>query len=725
MPRLSAPAQLVITCCLLLVACSPLLAQGVGGTVTVTVRHAGQPVADAIVRSGSAGALTDRKGIATLQLSTGPHTLIVRKVGFQPDTMHLALPPGRDTTIVVALVEQAAELAPIIVSATRTERRLEDEPERVEVLAGEDVAEKAEMRPGDLRVLLTEMSGVRVHPTAPGIGGAGIRIEGLRGQYTKILTDGLPLAGSDAAGLGLLQVPPLDLQQAEVIKGAATALYGPSALGGVVDLISRRPADEHAVLLNQTSHDGTDGELWLSQQVSERWGYTFLGGAHRQRRVDVNRDGWADIPGYKRAEVRPRLFWTDAHGGSVMATLGAMTEDRTGGSMVRSATTTGAPYAEDVDTRRVDAGLVGRFPLGTKNVIRVRGSVTGRWQRLRFGPSLEHDRQATLFGEATVTHTAEHSVSLVGVALEQDGYRAREVRGLDYTFTTPSLFAQTTLTPVAPLALSLSGRCDSHSRYGTICSPRASVLIHVTHVVSTRLSAGTGFFAPTPFTEETVGLELSRIQPLMGLVAERARNASLDVTATRGPLEMNATLFASVIEHAVGAREVPGDTSHIELINATGPTRTYGAELYAIYNREPIVATAYYGYLRSTERDVETGIRRDVPLDPRHSAGLDVAWEEDELGTRVGVEMFYTGRQALEHDPYRTMSPSYTTLGLLVSQQIGGVLVYVNGENLTDVRQTRTDPLLLPSPGFGGAWTTPEWASLGGREVNAGVRVAF
>ena len=79
-------------------------------------------------------------------------------------------------------------------------------------------------------------------------------------------------------------------------------------------------------------------------------------------------------------------------------------------------------------------------------------------------------------------------------------------------------------------------------------------------------------------------------------------------------------------------------------------------------------------------------MRRDVPLAPQHSAGLDVAWEVDESGTRVGAEIFCTGRQSIEQDPYRTTSAQYTTLGVLVSQQVGRALAYMNADNLTDVR---------------------------------------
>jgi iron complex outermembrane receptor protein len=75
-----------------------------------------------------------------------------------------------------------------------------------------------------------------VQSTNPSLGGANVRIQGLRGRYSLILADGLPLYGGQAGGLGLLQIPPVDLGRVEVIKGTASALYGSSALGGVINL---------------------------------------------------------------------------------------------------------------------------------------------------------------------------------------------------------------------------------------------------------------------------------------------------------------------------------------------------------------------------------------------------------------------------------------------------------------------------------------------------------
>jgi iron complex outermembrane receptor protein len=91
----------------------------------------------------------------------------------------------------------------------------------------------------------------------------------------------------------------------------------------------------------------------------------------------------------------------------------------------------------------------------------------------------------------------------------------------------------------------------------------------------------------------------------------------------------------------------------------------------------------------------------------------------------VGLELYYTGRQSLEADPYRSVSEPYWILGLLVEKRFGSFSLFVNGENLTGVRQSDHGPVLLPSRAVDGRWTVDAWAPLEGRVVNGGVRVRF
>lgn len=702
-------------------------------TVHVLVRTPAGPAAGVIVVSGDVASQTDARGEALLRLAPGTASVIVRRLGFAPDSARLELRAGTDTTITFLLHEQPTTIAPVVVSSTRVERRVEDEPLRVEVLAGEDVSEKTQMRPADLRLLLTEMSGVRVQTTSPALGAASVRIQGLRGRYTQILTDGLPLYGAQAGSFGLLQIPPLDLRQAEVIKGAASALYGPGASGGVLDLISRRPPDSSEVLLNQTGEGGSDLVGFGARELTPHIGITTLAGAHRQRAVDTDHDGWSDIPGFRRVEVRPRFFASDTSGGSMMLTLGAFAENRGGGASRASAivpadspASVGGIFPESLATRHVDAGGTVRARVGGRvtMVARFAGNVQQRMRRFGAQRELEHAGSAS--GEVTSTIASGAHTLLVGVAEQYERYRNGAASRFDDDRSTPAVFLQHTWSPNAWLATQVNGRCDASSVYGTICAPRLSVLAHSGSVLNVRLSGGAGWSAPQPLTEETEVIGLTRVVGPLRVAAERARTASLDVSSTQGPLEVSGTLFASRVKDPVGLRQLSGDPlNRVELVNAAGPAHAHGAELFAVFNEEPIIVTAYYSATRTRETSPQSGRVRESPYVPRETAGIDAAFEEDESGTRVGLEVFYTGRQALEDNPYRLVSPPYVTAGLLASQQVGRANVYVNFENLTNVRQSRFDPLLRPTPGEGGRLTVDEWAPLESRTVNAGVRLGL
>jgi len=704
----------------------------------------GEPLADALVRIGAAGARTGADGLASLRVIPGTHMLYMSRIGFQPDSTAVTLAPGEDVRVAHALRERVAAIEGVVVSATRGERRVEDTPVRVEIVDEEEVAEKTAMRPGSIAMLLAETGGLRVQTTSPSLGGAAVRVQGLRGRYTLLLADGLPLHGGQTGGLGLLQIPPVDLGRVEIIKGSASALYGSSALGGVINLVSRRPGEsaERELLLNQTTREGTDGVLYLSAPLSGRWGYSLLAGGHRQERQDVDGDGWTDMPGYRRGVLRPRLFFDGGAGRSAFITGGFTAEDRRGGTLGGSAPD-GAPYDERLWTRRADVGAVARMLIAdgalAGALVSARASAVEQRHAHTFGTVREHDRHRTSFAEASLAVPRGRVTPLIGIAMQHDAYRAADVQGFDYTYVIPSLFAQADVDVTTRVTASVNARLDAHDEYGTIVNPRLSLLLKGPAegrfaAWAARISAGTGAHAPTPFTEDTEVTGLVPLQALAGLRAERARSGAVDVggpvETAAGQLELNATLFGSVVDDALQVRDVAGVTaagaSRIALANAAGATRTGGAELLARLSREPFRLTATYTHLRASEPDPDGDARmlarREVPLNPRHAAGL-VASIEREGESRLGLEVYYTGRQALEHSLIRTTSRPYLVLGVLGERRYGAVRLFVNAENLTGVRQTRDEPLVLRRRGSGGRWTTDVWGPLEGFVLNAGARV--
>ena len=611
----------------------------------------------------------------------------------------------------------------VVVTATRTDRRIEDEPVRVEVVPSDEVQEKIMMTPGDVSMLLNETNGLRVQTTSPSLGGANVRIQGMRGRYTQILADGLPLYGGQAGSVGILQIPPMDLGQVEVIKGVASALYGISAIGGVVNLVSRRPsADVREVLLNRTSHGGTDGILWLAQPLDERWGYTLLAGGHWQERSDIDDDGWTDLPTYRRMVVRPRLFWENGSGASLLMLGGMTREQRRGGTMPGVAAPDAAVFAEDLDTTRLEGGVVARRLLPHGMMLAVRGSGTDVKHEHTFGDWPERDRHRTFFGEASVTGTVGSHTWVAGAAWQRDTYSSRDVPAFDYGYSVPGVFAQNDVAVNQRVTISAGIRLDAHNEYGTFVSPRLSTLLKPGGPWTVRVSAGRGYFAPSPFTEETEATGLHPLQPLGALDAERADSLSGDLTWRKQAFEVTGTLFFSRIRNALTTIETGDSRAPTAVVNADGPTTTRGTELIARFHRDDLDVILSHMYLWSTEPAAQG--RREVPLNPRHSAALDILWERGPA--RSGIELFYTGRQALEGNPYRSRGAPYLLIGGLLDFALTPRMrLFVNAENLNDVRQTQNEPLVRPAPEVSGRWTVDAWAPIEGRTVNAGVRFQF
>jgi iron complex outermembrane receptor protein len=300
--------------------------------------------------------------------------------------------------------------------------------------------------------------------------------------------------------------------------------------------------------------------------------------------------------------------------------------------------------------------------------------------------------------------------------MERDAYRPSDVPRFAYTYRTPGVFAQDDITIAPWLSVSASARVDVQNRYGTFFSPRASALLRWSGWTS-RLSAGQGFFAPSPLTEETEAAGLTRLIIPAPLAAERGRTASFDLSRAIGPTSYTVTLFSSRVSHPL---YVERDTRY-RLVSLPEPATNLGAEFLGTYRKAPFAATVSYTWVRP--RETVEGRATDSPLTPRHSFGSTVMWETEKW--KVGAECYYTGRQRLEENPYRDWSEPYTSFGLLAERRFGPVRLFVNAENLGNVRQTKWNPLLRPNRGADGRWTADAWAPLDGRVLNGGIRFRF
>jgi len=686
-------------------------------TLVVRVQAEGEAVPGAAVRVAAEQVLTDALGEATFRLAAGEHGVAVEARGFTPAVKEVVVKDGVPVTVTIDLEALEEE---VVVFAARSATRIEDQPLRVEVIDREEIEEKALMTPGSVAMLLGETTGLRVQVTSPSMGASNVRIQGLRGHYSQLLADGLPLYGAQGDSFSLLQVPPLDLGQVEVIKGVASALYGTSAIGGVVNLVSRRPRErENELLLNATTLGGIDATGWVARPAT--WSWSTIGGYHGQERKDVDGDGWTDVAGYDRGMIRPRVTFDNEQGTSILFTAGFTTEDREGGTLAGRSAPDGRPFIETLRTKHADAGSVAKWFLGT-TLVSLRGSFVRNDLTRVFGGVREEGNRQTWFGEGSATGAKGRHTWVAGVAFQQDRYDSNDLPRFDFSFSSPAAFVQDEFRIGPRLTVAASARADAHSEYGTLVSPRASLLARPNDEWVLRASLGGGSYAPTPFNEETEETGLSRLATLSGLRAERALGGVVDATFHRGRIEVSGTVFRSRVARAVQLG-VTGPVS-VAFENAPEPTKTHGTELIVRYRNEGFLAMFTHAWTKSTEIDPEAHVRREVPLTPRHYGSLNLIWEKEGVGG-IGLEAYGSGRQSLDDDPQVTTSDPYVLIGALARRRFGRLLVYVNAENLLDVRQTKQESVVLPVRRPDGRWLVDAWAPLDGRVFNAGFRLFF
>src|SRR5687768_15499378 len=316
------------------------------GVVQVTVEESMGMVSGLTVRSAGRSATTDSAGTARLVLPAGRQTLSFTNIGFKPARVDVLVVADSVVTVRVTLEMAAMEMEEVRISATRTERLAGETPVRVEVLDEMEVDENTLMAPSGITMLLNETPGLRVHAASPTLGTGSVRILGLPGQYTALLADGLPLYGGGTSALGPLDISPVDLQRVEIIKGAASSLYGGQALGGVINFISKQPSGRSEVLLNRRTMGVTDAAAWLSRRRESGTGVSLLASGTDQGAFDVDDDGWADQPRAQRFGVRPRLNAFDARGRSLFVTAGYGYDSRRGGTLGGARTPAGTRSEE-------------------------------------------------------------------------------------------------------------------------------------------------------------------------------------------------------------------------------------------------------------------------------------------------------------------------------------------------------------------------------------------
>jgi iron complex outermembrane receptor protein len=683
--------------------------------------------ATVVIEGSTKGTITNSEGIADFEdLPDGKIDFVISYVSFEEKELTLSFPDDNNRTIEIVL-EEGEELEEVIITTTRSSRTILNIPTRIEAITGEELGEKAAMNSTNIGMLLRETTGVHIQQTSLSSGNMSMRIQGLDGRYTQILKDGMPLYGGFAGGLSIMQIPPLDLKQVELIKGSNSTLYGGGAIAGLVNLVTIQPEEEAKldVMLNQTSALGTTGNFFYAQKYG-KVGLSVYGSANNQIAFDPDNDGFSNMPKAQMFSLNPKFYYYFNPNTEFSLGLNTTIDNRTGGDMevIKGNTSAEHVFSEENKSERFATQLSFRNTTDDRT-FSLKNSVSYFDRKLIIPDYRFSGNQLSSFTEAIYNlHNSDKTEWQFGLNhyLEQFTETAlNSYSGRNYTHNTIGGFIQNTTDFSEKFGLETGLRTDFNADYGPFVLPRFSLLFKPNSKFSSRLGGAMGYKLPTIFTEDAERIYYRDIQPLSkDLVdAETSIGGNFDlnfrtVIGDEMTFSINQLFFLTQLKNALVLRE-DESTNMAYFESADGNILSSGFETNIKLTYDDFKLYLNYAFV-NTELQYDN-INNQKPLTPKHNAGVVLFYEIEEKWS-AGYEVYYTGKQ---FDNLYNQKTDYWTMGIMVMRHWESISLFVNFENFTNVMQSDFESLVLPptnNPSF------PDiWAPTDGFVFNGGIKI--
>ncbi|MEO7922746.1 MAG: TonB-dependent receptor [Chitinophagaceae bacterium] len=681
------------------------------------------PNTSIISKGTEPGHVSDNSGKARILFPEGKRILIFSHVGYETNEVSVEI-PFKDSLLLVEMRPKNEEEEEVVIQSTRSTRSIQDIPTRVEFVAGEELDEKANMKPGDIRMVLNESTGITTQQTSATSANASIRIQGLDGRYTQILKDGFPLYAGFSSGLGLLQTPPLDLKQFEVIKGSASTLYGGGAIAGLVNLISKTPKEEQELKfhLDVTSAGGLNTSGFYGKKFGKT-GLTVFASRNSNSPYDPADIWLTAIPKFERYTVNPKFFIYFTEKTELDIGVNITTEKRTGGDIgfIKGNNPSGFYEANNSDRYSTQLSFQHRF--GKKGHITVKNSFN-RFERTISSPAYAFNgTQNGTFTEATYASHGEPAEWIVGMNLVTDEFKEQKLTATalrNYDQLTAGVFVQNNWKLSNKFHLETGLRGDAVKDYGFALLPRVSALFKFSPKVSSRVGGGLGYKAPNIFTEESEKLQYKNVLPIDENVNKPERsygiNADINYKTKFGggdvSFSINHLFFYTRINDPLLLQP---DGSNFRFNNVSGQIDSRGVETNVKLGYKDF--KLFLGYTFTNAYLHQGSSKAESFLTPKHRLNAVLLYEVEEKW-KVGLEGYYFSKQQLSDG---TTGKSYWITGFMAEKLWEKFSLYINFENFLDARQTKFDTIYtgsIASPVF-----RDIYAPLDGFVVNGGVKI--
>lgn len=679
----------------------------------------------ALLVGTSNGVSADVNGLVILNnIPDGKQIIRFTFVGYEERTDTLSFPLA--DTLTITLSREGDELEEITVSSTRSSRTIKDIATRIEFIAGEELDEKANMKPGDIRMVLAESTGIQTQQTSATSANSSIRIQGLDGRYTQILKDGFPLFSGYSGGLGLLQTPPLDLKQIEVIKGSASTLYGGGAIAGLVNLISKTPSKERELrfLVNGTSAKGLDVNTFYGKKFG-KMGVTLFASYNSNAPYDPAGIDLTAIPKFERYTINPKLFFDLTPKTTLILGVNTGFENRIGGDIhyIKGKGDSLHSYFESNNTQRISSQFDLEHRFGKCSHLTLKNSYNSFNRSMKIPRYEFNGTQNATFTEFAYANHGERAEWVAGLNLWTDDFKEKKLDTIplrNYNLTTAGVFVQNLFKATKWLNVESGFRVDYVVNYEPVVLPRVSLLFKINTKLTSRLGGGLGYKAPTIFTEESERIQYRGVLPINSSnKIEKSYGANWDFNYRTSfadgkvTLSLNQLFFYTILQNPL---LLFADTTGLyHFTNANGQTTSQGLETNIKIGYKHF--KLYLGYTYTDTRTKIGNIQNFNFLTPPNKVN-SVLFYEVEDKWKIGLEAYYFDRQRLSDGK---TGRDYWVCGFMIEKLWEKMSIYINFENFLDARQTRFDAIYTGTP------TNPVfrdiYAPLDGFVFNGGIKI--
>ena len=403
------------------------------------------------------------------------------------------------------------ELDEVVVSGTLKPMRRIETPVPVEIITSTFLKQNPTANIFDA---LQNVNGLRPQNNCNVCNTGDIRINGLDGPYTMVTIDGMPIVSALGTVYGLSGIPNSMIDRIEVVKGAASTLYGSEAVGGLINIITKRPNTVPTVTADVFSTSWLETNIDLGYRANFGKKVDALIGVNYfkyNNPIDNNNDNFTDLSLQDRVSIFSKLNFSRKSQKELSLVSRYLYEDRWGGEMQWNKGFRGRNevYGESIYTSRYE--FLGKYELPVQEKMYFQFSIIGHDQNSVYGNSTFLANQKIAFGQFLWDKNWNNNSFLFGSAFRYQYYNDNTPATSNANHSKIySLFAQDEITFSDKTSTLLGLRYDYNSAHGSIVTPRFAFKYKPTPNDILRLNFGTGFRVVNLFTEDHQALSGAR-----------------------------------------------------------------------------------------------------------------------------------------------------------------------------------------------------------------------